>query len=201
MTKSAHVNLLFGGILVLLGATALGSMYANRNRPAILEAASSLPASATLPEGHLPPDAANKVAILEQMSRSEPKNPDLKAQLGNAYYDQAQYRQAAEAYQESLDLRPQDPNVETDMGTCFHYLGETDKALEVFERVLSYKPDFAQALLNKGIVLLEGKKDARGAIDAWEELLRAHPDFPQRAEVGKRIRQLKGTAVHKGHGR
>lgn len=193
MANSRHLNLLFGGIVGLLAATALVFMYLNRGRPEIQDVPASIADSMKLPEGHPPLDTANKLQALEQMSRSDPKNADYKVQIGNAYYDLGQYQNAIDAYKQSLELRPQDPNVETDMGTCYHFLGQPDMALEVLNRVLSYSPNFPEALLNKGIVLIEDKKDIKAGIAAWQDLLRSNPSFPQRSQIEQRIRQLQAT--------
>jgi tetratricopeptide (TPR) repeat protein len=194
MQNRRGVNLLFGVLIATLGATALFFMYLNRNRPTVIEAA-PVTETAQLPEGHPPLDTADRVQALEKLSLGDPQNPDYKIQIGNAYYDLGQYQKAIDAYQQALKLRPNDAGVETDMGTCYHYLGQSDQALDVFNRVLGYRPNFPQALFNKGIALLEGKKDARAAIAAWEELVKSNPEFPQRAQVEQRIRQIKAAGT------
>jgi tetratricopeptide (TPR) repeat protein len=91
-------------------------------------------------------------------------------------------------------LKPQDPSVETDLATCYHNLGQHDKALEILNQVLGYRPHFPQALFNKGIIFLSGRQDDKAAIGVWEELLRTNPDYPMRAELEQRIRDLKSRA-------
>ena len=191
MLRKSAVDLLFGLIIALLAVAALYSAYGNRNQPVILDAGPATVGNESLPEGHPPLDAAAQIQNLEDLSRKDPGNPDYRTQIGNAYYDLGQYQKAAAAYQESLKLKPQDPGVETDLGTCYHYLGQPDQALGILDNVLKYNPSFPQALFNKGVVLLDGKKDVKAAIATWEELLRANPGFPKRSEVEQRIRQLK----------
>lgn len=192
MADSERMNLLFGSLVALLAATALVSAYLNRSLPVIQDAPAGA-ADVKLPEGHPPLDLANKLEGLEQMSRSDPQNADYKVQIGNAYYDLGQYQKAIDAYQQSLAIRPQDPNVETDMGTCYHFIGQPDMALEVINHVLKYSPNFPQALFNKGLVLVEDKKDIKGGIAVWEDLLRMNPTFPQKAQIERRIRRLQAT--------
>ena len=191
---SAGTNTFFAVVILALAATAALFMYQYRDLPPIGEAAGPvMPGANQLPENHPPVNDSGKIAALEQKSRSDPQNAQLKVELGNAYYDSGQYQQAAEAYEQSLQIRPRDPVVETDLATCYHYLGQADKAIEILDKVLAYSPGFEQALLNKGIVLQSGKNDPRGAIAVWQSLLRANPNFPRRAEVEQRINQLSST--------
>ncbi|HEY2981229.1 MAG TPA: tetratricopeptide repeat protein [Anaerolineales bacterium] len=192
--KNGRVNLLFGSLVLVLGAVPLVySLYFLDRGPQIQAAGALPPDHPELPQGHPPLDHAKELMALEQMSRSDPQNADYKNQIANIYYDMGQYQKAIDAYQQSLSLRPQDPSVETDMATSYHYLGQHDRALEILNKVLGYRPTFPQALFNKGVVLHRGKKDVRGAIAAWEELLRTNPSLPNRAELEQRISQLKAT--------
>ncbi len=194
-TGPGRVNLVFGVVILVLTAVVAVSMYMNRNLPVIREApgGNDFP-EGRLPENHPPIDTANQVAVLEQRSRTEPGNAELRIQLGNAYYDVGQYQKASEAYEAALKLSPQNAGVETDLATCYHELGQHDKALAIVDRVLQYKPGFAQALFNKGIILQMGKNDAKGAIAAWEQLLQTNPNYPQRADVEQRLNQLKAAS-------
>ncbi len=195
MTVSkGSLNLVLGSIVLALAAVAAISMYQNWDLPVIRESpGSSVGADERLPENHPPIDTSSKLASLEQMSRNDPQNAELKTQIGNVYYDMGQYQKAADAYQESLNLRPRDPGVETDLATCYHELGQDNKALAIFDKVLEYQPNHPQALFNKGIVLQSGKKDFKGAVAAWEQLLKTSPNFPQRAELEQKINQLRAS--------
>lgn len=191
-----HVNVIFGCVAALLGSFSLAYFYYQKDHGPVIQpptAATLPPDHPKLPEDHPPLDYAKELMALEQLSRDSPKNPEYKTRIGNLYYDLGQYRKAIEAYYQSLALRPQDPNVETDIATCLHYLGQNDEALEVLERVLRYSPNFPQALFNKGVILHSGKNDTQGAIAAWEELLQVHPNIQQRADLERRINQLKSA--------
>jgi cytochrome c-type biogenesis protein CcmH/NrfG len=189
------VNIVFGITVALLAAVAAVSMFLNKDLPPVLDAPGSAAAAGSgLPEGHPPVNAASQITALEQMSRNNPESADIKIQLGNAYYDAGQFQKAAGAYEESLKMQPSNPGVETDLATCYHEMGQSDKALTLLDKVLGYQPGFAQALYNKGIVLQAGKKDIKGAIAAWEGLLKANPGFPQRAEIEQKLSQMRTAA-------
>ncbi|PYU99619.1 MAG: hypothetical protein DMG10_24240 [Acidobacteria bacterium] len=196
MAPAKRINLLFGGLVALLGAFPLVYSLVYLERAPVIQspATTSLPPGhPNLPENHPPLDYARELAALEERSRAEPQNPDYRTRIGNVYYDMGEYEKAIEAYEQSLALRPQSPSVETDLATCYHLLGQHDRALEILDKVLQYRPHFAQALFNKGIVLHSGRNDLKGAIAAWEELLRTNPNLPQRADIEQRIEQLKAS--------
>lgn len=181
------LNLVFALVVAALGFTAAHAIYRNSAGSRVK---SPIAESASLPENHPPVDVSARIESLQQLSAREPQNPDYPAQIGNLYYDAGQYAAAVGYYRKSLELRPRDPNVETDLATCYYYLQQPDKSLEILDKVLSYAPGFSQAKFNKGIVLIEGKKDVKGGIAVWKELLRSDPGYSQRAEIEHRIDHL-----------
>jgi tetratricopeptide (TPR) repeat protein len=118
------------------------------------------------------------------------QDPDRLAQMGNSYYDSGQFLKAIDYYRQSLSVRPRDPNVETDLAICYHNLGQEDRALEILNKVLEYSPGFAQAMYNKGIILIYGKQNVNDGIAAWEKLLQADPNSPHRLKIEETILQL-----------
>ena len=188
------INVVFACVVAALALTAFTFVYLNSDQRDIAPAETRNSPEATMPASNPPADAAERSAALEKMSAQDPQNPDRQTQVANLYYDLGQYEKAADFYERSLKLRPKDPNAETDLAVCFHYLGQNDKALETLDAVLGYSPGFAQAMFNKGVILASAKKDTKGAINIWENLLRSNPNYPQRSELEQRIRQLKGSA-------
>jgi cytochrome c-type biogenesis protein CcmH/NrfG len=186
----SSVNLIFGAIVAALAITAGAFIYQNSSQPET----QPQPEQAQIHQNTPPIDLANRVTALEQLAAREPQNAEYPTQIGNLYYDAGEYGKAADYYQRSLNLHPRDPNVETDLATCLHYLGQEDKALELLDNVLSYSPGFTQAKFNKGIVLIEGKKDVKNGIAVWEDLLRSDPTYSQRTQLEQRIRQLKESS-------
>ena len=183
------VNLIFAAIVIALALTAAMFIQTNSTRNDTQPAAVQ-----ETPGGSMPPiDAQQRLAAMEQLSAQDPQNADYQTQTANLYYDIGQYEKAVSFYEKSLSLRPNDPNVETDLAVSFHYIGQSDKALERLDNVLRYSPGFPQAMFNKGVILMEARKDAKGAIAIWEDLLRLNPSYAQRSDLERRIRQLKGS--------
>ena len=134
--------------------------------------------------------ALHSAQALEPLARpfllaiqADSKNVDALVQLGNLYYDHHVYPEAIAYYKRALELRPKDLNVRTDLGTAYWYSGFADPAVAEYQKVLAAQPAFAPALMNLGIVKLEGMKDAAGAIVAWEKLLATNPQHPERDRV------------------
>jgi cytochrome c-type biogenesis protein CcmH/NrfG len=193
LTKRS-LNFFLAGIVALLAAAVVFSIYSNSRHP-VVQAPLPQSDSASESAGAAAENASvDKLAALEEMISKDPKNAQIRTQLGNFYYDLGQYQKAIDAYQESLRLQPDDPNVETDEATCYHYLGQNDKALEILNRVLGYRPNFPQAMFNKGIVLIDGNKSLQDGISIWEDLLRTNPDFAKKTGLEDKIKQLRQPA-------
>jgi cytochrome c-type biogenesis protein CcmH/NrfG len=154
-----------------------------------------IPGFGAVPGGATSPEMVDKAAqpMLEALKRN-PKDTETLAKVGNLYYDAQLYSKAIEYYQQALKITPANADVRTDMGTAMFYLGDSDKALAEFEKSLSYQPNHPNTLFNTGIVKWQGKKDAKGAIAAWEQLLKTNPNYPERQKVEDLLTRAKEHA-------
>jgi cytochrome c-type biogenesis protein CcmH/NrfG len=123
--------------------------------------------------------------------KQNPNDFDTLVKIGNLYYDARQYQASIPYYDRALKVQPKNPDVRTDLGTAYWYLGDADRAITEFTQSLRYKPDHAGTLFNLGIVRWQGKSDPKGAVQAWEELLKRNPNFPQRQQVQDYIDRAK----------
>ena len=130
--------------------------------------------------------ADNQAAPLLAELKSKP------AKLGNLYYDAEQYPTAIEYYERSLKAQPSDPSVRTDLGTAYWYRGDPDTALAEFNKALAIAPTKPDTLFNLGIVKWQGKKDAQGAIAAWQKLLDTNSNYTNREKVQQLMAQAEG---------
>jgi len=76
---------------------------------------------------------------------------------------------------------------------CFAYAGRPDEALLQLEQSLKANPTHAQTLFNIGIIRRDGKKDGKGAIEAWQRLLEIAPNYPEAARVRTLIAETKAS--------
>ncbi|MGZ4733008.1 MAG: tetratricopeptide repeat protein [Terriglobales bacterium] len=117
--------------------------------------------------------------LLDAVNRN-PTDYESLVKLGNLFYDGQQFPSAIQYYERALAIHPEDPDVRTDMGTAYWYTGNAEKALAAMEASLKYRPGHPQTLFNLGWVRWQGKADPKGAIEAWQQLLKANPDYPQK---------------------
>jgi cytochrome c-type biogenesis protein CcmH/NrfG len=132
--------------------------------------------------------------------QANPRDFETLRQLGNLYYDGQAFPQAIEYYNKALAIDPKNPDVITDLGTAYWYTGDPDKALAEFDKSLAIRPNHPGTLFNVGIVKWQGKKDPKGAVVVWEELLKNNPDYEQKEQVQMLIERAKmhGAGATKG---
>ena len=188
-------------VFCLLLGVALGYLFRGSASP---EAEAAAPSASEPPPGnfHQQPQASDKQAMLAQVAaplleavKKDPNDFASLVKLGNIYYDGQQFPDAIQYYERALVLHPENADVRTDMGTAYWYQGNADKAVMELEKSLKYRPGYAQALFNLGVVRWQGKTDPKGAVQAWQELLKANPNYPQRQQVEQFIQKAKEHAT------
>jgi len=97
-------------------------------------------------------------------------------ELGNLYFDTHQARRSIGAYEKAIALGPVSADVWTDLGIMHREAAEPKQAVEAFDAALKLDSSHQNALYNKGVVLQHDLRDRAGALAAWEQLLKAHPE-------------------------
>jgi tetratricopeptide (TPR) repeat protein len=158
-----------------------GYIIAIENRPA--------PVAATAVQGTAAPGPAvpvvdeSELRAYRDILARDPKNVTAAVKAGNLLYDAQRYVEAITFYQQAFALNPTDINVSTDLGTSLWYAGRPDEALQQFEKSLALNGTHAQTLFNTGIVRADGKGDYKGAVLAWDTLLKTNPTYPDVVKV------------------
>lgn len=112
-------------------------------------------------------------------------------QAARASLSDGRYGEAIAAYQAVLKRDPQNVDAMTHLGLIVAIGGHADTALETFERALAIDPKYPPALLYRGQVLYESKKDTAGAIRSWEKFIAVVPPGEDRARVERLITEAK----------
>ncbi len=195
---SAVAGILFG-IIVGYTLAMSGVGPAGRLAPAAAGAIAGAPVVA--PDASAAPPQASGVVNEAELQNwrtiltNDPKNVRAAIELGNRLYDAGRYGEAAQYYQQAFALDPRNINVSTDLGTALWYTGRADDALAQFQKSLAIDPAHTQTLFNQGIVLLNGKQDAVGAIAAWEKLRAAAPGSAEAQKAAGLIEDARRKAV------
>jgi len=182
---------------LLLGVT-LGYLFRGSASPAVVNSAATQQ-NLNVPQqmGNQPSPEQQKAmfekaaAPLQDAVNKNPNDFGSIVKLGNLYYDSRQYPQAIELYERALKIHPDTADVRTDLGTAFWYTGDADKALAEFQKSLKINPNHPGTLFNMGIVKWQGKMDPSGAVQAWEDLLKRNPNYPQKQQIEELIAKAK----------
>ena len=194
MRKDSLAFLLLGFVVGFAGL-----YYWTKHREPQIVSATALPLQLPAPGQSRPPagpppppvDLA-EVQRLQDRIKANPRDYDSLVQLGNIHYDQRNFSDASGLYRRALEIRD-DLDVRTDLGTMLFYQNKYDEALVELNKVLGRNPTHGQALFNLGVVLLHGKNNPQGALQAWEKLAATNPSFPQIAVVKGQIQALKDS--------
>ena len=104
------------------------------------------------------------------------------------------YPDAIAAYQAVLKRDGNNVDAMTHLGAIVAMGGHADAALETFDKALKIDPKYAPALLYKGQVLYEVKKDYAGAIKAWERFVSLVPEGEDRRRIAVLLEEARTKA-------
>jgi len=122
--------------------------------------------------------------------QKDPSNPDLLAQIAAVYSHTQQFAAAADYYGRAVKVKPTADGY-VKLGGAYLHAGSPDKTVDALNHALRLDPKSADALFNLGMLKWRVKNDPKGAVDAWQRLIKTNPKFSQRAEVEKMIAQAK----------
>ena len=143
------------------------------------------------PPGQTGANTSSQLAALEAKVAQNPNDAQSLYDLADAYNNQGDFTKAIGYYERALALRPNDLNIMTDLGTAYYYSGDPDKGLDTYAKVLKIDPKFEQALFNRGVVLLYGKKDKAAAAEALQKYLALYPNSKDASRAQKMLQETK----------
>jgi cytochrome c-type biogenesis protein CcmH/NrfG len=179
------------GVVAVLGlGIALGVGVSRYSAPdeTTVAPGSRIPGPALLDPGPLMPGAPGTGAA------AKPIPPEIMARMLQAARQSlmdGRYQEAIAAYQAVLARDSKNVDAMTHLGLIVAMGGHADTALETFDKVLKIDPKYPPALLYKGQVLYEVKRDYAGAIKVWERFVTVTPPGEDRQRVAVLIEEAR----------
>jgi cytochrome c-type biogenesis protein CcmH/NrfG len=140
--------------------------------------------------------ADKKAAPLLEKLKGDPNNSDLLIQVGNIYKSTHQFKDAAGYYGRVVQVDPKNVAIRTELASCLYYNGDVDGAIGQLQQALHYDPKDANSLFNLGMMRWHGKQDSKGAIAAWQQLLKSNPQLS--ADRKATVQRLMADAQMRG---
>ncbi len=142
--------------------------------------------------------ADRQAAPLLGKLKAEPNNVTLLAQVGTVYHTTHQFAQAAAYYQRAVNAAPKDIALRTKLAASLYRGGDSDAALAVLAQAQAMDGKDANTLFNIGMIKWQGKGDVRGALAAWQRLLKANPQLSteRKATVQQFMAEAQATLAH-----
>jgi cytochrome c-type biogenesis protein CcmH/NrfG len=137
--------------------------------------------------------ADKKAEPLLAKMRTNPNDPGVLIQIGNVYRSAHQFKDAVDYYGKALQLDPRNVAIRTELASCLYYTGDIDGALAQLHQGLETDPKDSNSLFNLGMIEWREKKNAAGALAAWNQLLKANPSLAvdKKSQVQKLIAEVK----------
>ena len=154
-------------------------------------------ASIASPHGAIPPGHSleqwkqmsdQKAAPLLEKLKSNPNDVSLLAQVAALYHTTHRFSEAAEYYKRAVSIDPKNVALRTRLASSLYRNGDIDGAIAQLNTALASDPKDANALYDLGMIKLQGKGDSKGAVAAWQLLLKSNPDLsPDRKAVVMKV--------------
>ncbi len=121
--------------------------------------------------------ADKKAAPLIEKLKSDPTNKELLLEIAKIYTSTHQFKEAVVYYDKAVQLDPKDVALRTQLASTLYYDGDVDGAISQLQKSLTYDPKDANSLFNLGMIKWQGKQDSKGALAAWQQLLKSNPQL------------------------
>jgi hypothetical protein len=134
-------------------------------------------------------EALKRISDAQRRTVSDPGNFSAWVELGNAWYDAEMPKQAIEAYDRALALKPDDSDVLNDQGAMYRQSGDARRAVANFEKALAIDPDNLESMYNLGYVYAFDLNRMDRALEVWQRYLKLDSTSETAEEIRSFIRQ------------
>ncbi len=144
--------------------------------------------------------------MMEAALKKDPNNVNIVVQLGNLYYDWGQdevnkkgdaaqpvdkWDRAVGYYEQALAIDPSNVNVRVDMANLMRYTGQPDEAIAEYRNAIKQNPQHPQARINLILALGQIKRDYKGAIAEYDDLLKNIPAQKDNTDLKREVDAFK----------
>jgi tetratricopeptide (TPR) repeat protein len=187
-----------GAVLLVAFGIVVGAGIVRYSEP---DPMAGQPLTGSRPLASLPSDAPSATAAVppETGGTGRVVPPEVlrgMLEAARASLAEGRYGEAIAAYQAVLKRDPKNVDAMTHLALIVAIGGgpeHVDRALEAFDKALALDPNYLPALLYRGQVLYEIKKDPGGAIRSWEKYVAVSPPGEDRDRVTKMIEEARST--------
>lgn len=102
---------------------------------------------------------ATDIQLLQSRLLEHPDDFDTLSRLGDLYFESGQYLPAIQIYDRAVTVNPQCADCLNDKGLAQFYVGDTEGALASLGLANEIAPDYPNAWLSKGYILLSVGRD------------------------------------------
>ena len=93
----------------------------------------------------------NDLTLWSDVVKKYPNKPRGYLNLGKAYLDRGDYKEAILNFKKTVEIFPQEAKAYNNMGYIYNAIGNSKLALEFLNMALNYSPGFSNALNNRGL--------------------------------------------------
>jgi len=131
--------------------------------------------------------ADKQAAPLLAQLQGKPNDSALLIQVGAIYHGSHQFKEAAGYYDKAVQADPKNVALRNRLASSLYRSGDVDGDIAQLDQALRDQPRDANSLFNLGMIRLQGKSDGKGALAAWQQLLKSNPQLSaeRKAEVQK----------------
>lgn len=131
-----------------------------------------------------------KIQADKKKVEAEPNNVSALVSLGDANFMIQRFEKSQEYYERAVKVDPKNINARLSLSNTYIFMQKPDEAIKQLDQIQAVQKDHPESLFNKGLILLQSKRDTAGAKQAWTQLVGAHPDHPLAQEVKAELGRL-----------
>jgi tetratricopeptide (TPR) repeat protein len=120
----------------------------------------------------------------------DPNDARALVSLADANFMIQRFEKSEEYYERALKSDPKNINARLSLSNCYIFMQKPDEAIHQLDQILSMQKDYPEALYNKGLILLQSKRDPGGAKQVWTQLVSAHADHELAQQVKGELGRL-----------